>query len=212
MAFYWAAFTHLLRREWKRAKELAEAGLVLSEEHGFGMWSALLSIVLGRALAQSRQYVKGIALMEKGIGAAQARGFGPPDETIGARAEAYGQLGQTTEALQLIEEALAEDKNAERYSTEPELRRIKGELLLLKDRSSPVEAEQCFRTAIEQAQRHEAKSWELRATMSLARLLAKQGRRDEARTILAEIYNWFTEGFDTADLKEAKALLHELSD
>ena len=92
-----------------------------------------------------------------------------------------------------------------------ELCRLKGELLLLQNASDATEAESCFREAIAIAQRQQAKSWELRATMSLARLLAKQGRRDEARAMLAEIYNWFTEGFDTPDLKDAKALLEELS-
>jgi predicted ATPase len=91
------------------------------------------------------------------------------------------------------------------------LYRLKGELLLLRNLSGATDAENCFRKAIEIAQRQQAKSWELRATMSLARLLAPQGRRDEAGTRLAEIYNWFTEGFDTADLKDAKTLLEELS-
>jgi len=74
-----------------------------------------------------------------------------------------------------------------------------------------AEAESCFRTAIEVARSQEARWWELRATTSLARLLAEQDKRDEARTMLSEIYNWFTEGFDTADLKDAKALLEELT-
>jgi predicted ATPase len=100
--------------------------------------------------------------------------------------------------------------NAE-HPHEPELHRIKGELLIMLDASNFAEAEHCFRHAIESAQRHAAKSWELRATMSLARLLAKQGKRDDARAMLADIYNWFTEGFDTADLKDAKALFDELS-
>jgi predicted ATPase len=94
---------------------------------------------------------------------------------------------------------------------EPDLHRVKGELLLMHDATSAADAEQCFRTAIEHAQQHNAKSWELRATTSLARLLAHEGRRNEARAMLAEIYNWFTEGFDTADLKDAKALLEELA-
>ena len=92
-----------------------------------------------------------------------------------------------------------------------EMHRLKGELLLRQDTTNVTEAEQCFRTATETARRQSAKSLELRATMSLARLLEKQGRRDEARAMLAEIYGWFTEGFDTADLKDAKALLDELS-
>jgi predicted ATPase len=83
-------------------------------------------------------------------------------------------------------------------------------LLLKQDDSNAAEAQSCFERAIETARKQSAKSWELRATMSLARLLAKQGKRDEARAMLAQIYNWFTEGFDTADLNGAKALLEEL--
>ena len=93
---------------------------------------------------------------------------------------------------------------------EAELHRLKGELLLAAD-AQMADAENCFREAINTAQRQQAKSWELRATLSLARLLMKQRRRDEARSMLAEIYDWFTEGFDTADLKDAKALLDELT-
>jgi predicted ATPase len=88
---------------------------------------------------------------------------------------------------------------------------VKGELLLAQNPSDVVEAERCFRTAIVIARRQSARIAELRVTTSLARLLAKQGRRDEARTMLDEIYGWFTEGFDTADLKDAKALLDELN-
>ena len=92
-----------------------------------------------------------------------------------------------------------------------EILRIKGEAILMRDRSAKDNAESCFRAGIAIARTPEAKWWELRATVSLARLLAKQGRRGEAREMLAEIYNWFTEGFDTADLKDAKVLLDELS-
>jgi len=110
---------------------------------------------------------------------------------------------------------------------EPEQHRIKGELLLLKTRSSggarrgacgqatysdlTLEAEGCFLKALEIARSQKAKSWELRAMISLARLLRDTGRREQGRKQLAEIYNWFTEGFDTADLKEGKALLDELA-
>ena len=90
------------------------------------------------------------------------------------------------------------------------MHRLKGELLLAQRASNAADAEKCFRTAIEIARKQHAKSWELRATTSLARLLAKQRKHDKARTMLAEIYNWFTEGFDTADLKDAKTLLDEL--
>jgi predicted ATPase len=91
------------------------------------------------------------------------------------------------------------------------LHHVKGELLLVQNPSDGANAELCFRTAIEIARRQSARSPELRATTSLARLLDRTGRRDEGRTMLADIYNWFTEGFDTADLKDAKSLLDELS-
>ena len=101
-------------------------------------------------------------------------------------------------------------KTGEQFGS-PWLHHVKGKLLLVQNPSVGAEAERCFRTAIEIARRQSARSPELRATTSLARLLAKQGRRDEARSILTEIYGWFTEGFDTADLKDAKALLDELA-
>jgi predicted ATPase len=112
-------------------------------------------------------------------------------------------LDALTEALTIA------DENEDRYY-EPETYRLKGELLLKQNDSNVEEAENCFRRAIEIARNQSAKSWELRATTSLARLLVQHGRRDEARTRLAEIYNWFTEGFDTADLEDANALLDEL--
>ena len=93
----------------------------------------------------------------------------------------------------------------------PSLHHARGELLLARNPCDIAEAEQCFRTAIEIARGQSARSEELRATTSLARLLAKQSHRDEARAMLADIYGWFTEGFDTADLKDAKALIDELS-
>jgi len=210
MAFCHAAICHNLRREPQIAQELAEAGLALSNEHGFGLWTALCTIELGLALAESGQGAKGIARMEEGVRAARERGVGT-DLTLGVVAEAYGQIGQSSAGMKLIEDALATLAKIGQYSIEPELYRIRGELLLLRDAPSLAEAEHCFRTAIEKAQRHAAKSWELRATTSLARLLASQGRHVEAHSMLAEIYNWFSEGFDTADLKDAKALLDELS-
>ena len=110
----------------------------------------------------------------------------------------------------MLEEGFASVAKTGAQLDGPWLHHVKGELLLAQNPSDVAEAERCFRTAIEIARRQSARSAELRATTSLARLLDEQGRRDEARTMLAEIYNWFTEGFDTADLKDAKALLDEL--
>jgi predicted ATPase len=131
--------------------------------------------------------------------------------TLPRIAAGLGLTGRFDEALRTIDESfpIIERTGAGMY--EAEAYRVKGELLLAQDASNAAQAEQSFRTAVEIARRQKARSWELRATTSLARLLRDTGRRDEARAMLAAIYSWFTEGFDTADLKDAKALLDELS-
>jgi predicted ATPase len=125
-------------------------------------------------------------------------------------AEALICVGRLDDAMSAVTEAGATAGRGER-EREAEIHRLRGELLLRGDQADITEARSCFQRAIEIARQQSAKSWELRATTSLARLLASQGRREKARTMLVEIYNWFTEGFDTADLKDAKALLDELS-
>jgi predicted ATPase len=121
-------------------------------------------------------------------------------------------MGRAEEGLSMVETSLAKMSNAgESYHIIPELYLLRGELLLMQD-SREVEAEQCIHRAIEIACRNSDKTAELRAITGLSRLLDKQGRRGAARTMLADIYGWFTEGFDTADLKDAKALLDELAD
>jgi predicted ATPase len=122
-------------------------------------------------------------------------------------AEAQALNGNIDDALSTIEETI--QTNPEELYFRPETLRVRGDLRLKLGQAELAEAD--FREAITLAQKMSAKLWELRATMSLARLLASQGRRDEARTILADIYNWFTEGFDTADLIDAKALLDQLT-
>jgi len=125
-------------------------------------------------------------------------------------ATALGRAGRYAEGLAALEEAfLFTDRTGQHYY-QAELHRLKGELLLGHDASNAAAAEQSFRTALDISREQRAKSWELRATTSLARLLRDTDRRDDARTMLAEIYRWFTEGFDTSDLKDAKALLQEL--
>jgi predicted ATPase len=125
-------------------------------------------------------------------------------------AEACREKDRLDDGLSVLAESLAAADAQEERHYDAEIHRLKGEFLLRQDQSNAPEAENCFRCAVEIARKQSAKSLELRATMSLARLLAQQGRREEARTMLATIYNWFTEGFDTADLKDAKALLDEL--
>jgi predicted ATPase len=129
---------------------------------------------------------------------------------LAALAEGYGEIKDTDAGLATISDALSLIEETSERVMEAEFRRLEGELLKRTDHADIAKVEVCFRRAIEISRAQEANSFELRATVSLARLLRDTGRRDEAVTTLAEIYNWFTEGFDTLDLKEARALLDEL--
>ena len=124
---------------------------------------------------------------------------------------AYLATGQSEQGLQTIDVGLELTKRTGARMLDAEMLRLRGDLLLLDDQSATAAARQCFRQAIDVARKQSAKSWELRATTSLARLLKEQGDRDEPLSMLSEIYDWFSEGFATADLKDAKALLDELS-
>jgi predicted ATPase len=126
-------------------------------------------------------------------------------------AQGYARLNQVDEALALVDNALGRVAATGERIDEAEMLRLRGEFLLIREGPAEEGAEQSFRAAIGVAREQEARWWELRATMSLARLLDKHGRRDEARARLVAIYGWFTEGFETADLKDAKALLDQLN-
>ncbi len=198
-----------LRGELEHMRERAEATLVLSTELGNVGRRARSETFLGWAQMLAGDLDGGIARMRHHLPELRASGsdfkyFSTLMPT------ALGRMGQFDEGLRSIDEAFRFIERSGQRLNEAEVHRVKGELLLAQDASNAAPAEQSFRTAIEISRKQKAKSWELRATTSLARLLAKQGRRDEARAMLAEIYGWFTEGFDTADLKDAKALLDEL--
>ena len=200
------------RREAHAAQENAESVIALSVEHGFPHWLAEATSLRGWAMAEQGRSEEGIAHLQEGLAAVLATGA----EVVRPYylcllAEAYMETGRLDDGLNVLTEALAAADEHENRHYEAEIHRLRGELLLKQDDSNAAEARSCFERAIEVARRQSAKSLELRATTSLARLLAKQGRRDEARTMLAEIYNWFTEGFDTPDLKDAKALLDGLA-
>jgi predicted ATPase len=124
---------------------------------------------------------------------------------------AYARTVATEKGLAMVNEALEQTERTGEQVALAEMLRLKGDILLMGNGEAFGRAESCFRAALEVARAQEAKWWELRASVSLARLLGDTKRRDEARTVLGEIYNWFTEGFDTADLKDAKALLDELA-
>jgi class 3 adenylate cyclase/predicted ATPase len=206
------AIVHQFRREGYSTQQQAEAAMTVAADKGFSAFLGLGSVLRGWAMVEQRQLEEGIAQIQQGMTAIAATGEKaqlPYHLTL--LADAYGQAGQNEKALAAVRERfdLASKTGLGYYDAE--LCRVRGELLLKRDGTSAAEAEAWFRRAIDIARKQSAKSWELRATISLARLLAQQSRRVEARAMLSEIYNWFTEGFDTADLKEAKALLDELA-
>jgi predicted ATPase len=206
------AMFHSLRREWKAVQELVEKGISLSNEHGFPLWGAWVTIHWGWALAEQGQMKEGIVQMRNGLTAWQVTGTEIIQPYfLGLLAEVYQKGGEAEEGLRVIDNALSvAQKNKETFC-EAELRRIKGELLLQQSSDNATEAESCFQQAITIAQNQSAKSWELRAATSLARLWRSQGKRDEAVELLEPVYSWFTEGFDTADLIDAKVVLDELA-
>jgi predicted ATPase len=232
-----AAHIRLHRGEARVAQEEAESALALAREHDFPLLFTWTTILWGWALAELGKFEEGILQMRQGLAAYRASGaaLGIPD-FLAHLAEAQGKGKQGEPDWALLEEAFALiEKNDERWY-EAEVYRLKGELLLaqevksqnakVKSQKSEItspqalapstqaeveqEAEACFLKAVEVAQKQQAKSWELRATVSLARLWQQQGKQHEAHTMLSVIYNWFTEGFDTKDLQEAKVLLAEL--
>jgi predicted ATPase len=169
-------------------------------------------ILRGWALTVQGEAAEGIAQILKGFDIHRATGAEVEKPYfLALLADAYGKVGQPEEGLTVLVEALAiAEKTEERY-WEAELRRRKGELLLIQQGQEVGEAEECFQKALDIALRQQAKSLELRAAMSLSRLWQQQGKQEEARQMLGDIYGWFTEGFDTSDLQEAKALLDELA-
>jgi predicted ATPase len=199
------------RREARAAQEIAKRVIALSAERGFTHWLTSATSLRGWAMAEQGLHEEGIVQMQEGLAAIRATGsvLGWP-YFMCLLAEACMKTGCLDDGLSALAEALPFADEHEDLVAEAETHRLKGELLLRQDHSKAAEAQSCFQRAIEIARNQNAKSWELRATMSLARLLNGQGKRDEARTTLVEIYGWFTEGFDTADLKDAKALLDEL--
>ncbi len=198
-------------RDSRAAMEQSEELFALAGEYGSPLFRALALSFRGWALAEQGQIDEGVAEMRQAITDLQSAGLSPRSIELAPLAEWYARRGDVKNGLTTIAEGLAQvDRTGER-TCEAELHRLHGELLLVRNMPDNSEAEKAFRRAIEIAQLQSAKSWELRATMSLARLLDKQGKRAEARTMLGEIYGWFTEGFDTADLKHAKTLFDELN-
>jgi predicted ATPase len=208
----WAAIVSQSRRDVPAVHEHAEAAVALATEQGFTQWAAMGRSLRGWALAMQGQGEAGIAQVRQGITALRATGAAtavPYFCTVLADVSAH--LGHPADGLQALAEAHAlVEQHEERY-WEAEISRLRGVLLLRQPGTPQAEAEAWLRQALNVARRQEAKSLELRAAMSLSRLWQRQGKRVGAYELLAPIYDWFTEGFDTADLQEAKALLEALA-
>ena len=226
------SWSRFYRREGQAACTLADEAIALSTTQEFPHWLAMGQWMRGQALVELEQWEEGTAQLQQGLEAYRATGamLSTRESGLAELAKGYGCRGQIEEGLRMIAEALAVTNETGVRHYEAEMYRLKGALTLqskaslghVQDKSKHVrshqppppdpqgEAEACFLKAIEIARLQQARSWELRATMSLARMWQQQGKKQQAHKMLADIYGWFTEGFDTADLKEAKELLEDL--
>jgi predicted ATPase len=211
-AQYWAAHLHHRRREAQAVQAQADTLLTLATVQGFPLYAGFGTCWRGWALAMQGQGAEGLTQLRQGMAAVLATGntLSRPWCLV-LLAEAAEYAGQVAEGLCLLAEALTAFEASGRADMLAEVYRLQGELLLQQATPDAAQAEASFQQALTIARHQQAKSWELRAAMSLGRLWQQQGKRTEAYELLAPIYGWFTEGFDTADLQEAKALLEALA-
>ncbi len=233
-ASHFAALLYLLQGEKQLVQDLADRLVALADEHTFPMWLAWGTFYHGWVLAEQEQWEDGIACMRRSQAANQTmRAESGHPYRQGVLARAYAQSGQVEEGLALVHEALTAAQGSGEYFYEAELYRLKGEVIFdaecgmmsaewkrkslkgkeNKAKSVPYffDADTCFQQALEISRRQNARSLELRAALSLSRLRQKQGQRKEAHQVLSEVYSWFSEGFGTRDLRDAKGLLEELA-
>jgi predicted ATPase/class 3 adenylate cyclase len=210
-ALYWDSLVRQFTGQWDVLRERIEIAISMATEHGFALVLGVGPIMRGWALVTEGQAEEGIRQISQGLERYRATGTGfQLPHLLTALIEAYKKIEQPEQGLTVLAEAQAlVEKTGERYF-EAELQRLKGELLLVQSPDDPAEAETCFHNALEIARRQHAKSLELRAAISLARLWQRQGKEGDARKLLNDVFAWFTEGFDTADLRDAQALLNEL--
>ena len=211
MALRHFSHIHQFRGEARLAQEQAEATVALSIEQGFPLYRATGTIMRGWAVAAQGDLEAGAAAVEEGLAALRTRGADLyRSYYLALLAEVCARAGRAEAGQRAITEALDfADESGERW-WEADLYRLKGELLLAQSAENRAEAEGCFHRAVKVAHQQSAKAFELRATTSLVRLWRDQDRQSEAHDLLARVYDWFTEGFETIDLKEARALLEEL--
>jgi predicted ATPase len=209
-ALAFAVLLHQWRREFETAQKHVSALVTLSTQHEFRLWEGFGTILRGWTLTMQARADEGIEQIEQGLDAWRATGselYRP--YFLALLAEACWKRNDVEAGLRAIAEAMDMiDENRERV-WEAELHRLRGELLLARRASEEPAAELCFQRAIEVARSQGAKSWELRAATSLGHLWKRQGRIEEAERLLSDVYGWFSEGFDTADLADAKLLLHD---
>ncbi len=209
----YVACTHQMRRDVQRSRECAEALSTLATEQGFTLRVALGALLRGWALVMQDDTDGGLAQLRQSLAAIRVTGAALGQSWfLGLFVKSCEHVGQIEEGLHAVDEALAcVDRTGERL-WEAELHRLKGELLRQCTAVSAAEVETCFQQALTVARGQGAKWWELRTAVSLSRLWQRQGKYAEALQLLAEVYGWFTEGFDTADLQEARALLDALGE
>ena len=195
------------------AKALCDELLVLAEEKGSVYWNAAGMLARGWFLALTGKTLDAVSIFTSTIRAYRSLGSTVCLPVwLSHLARAYGELGQLDEARSYIDEAMTAVETTKEKWYEADVHRIAGEIALMSPERDAAKAEACFEQALAVARAQQAKSFELRAAMSMAKLWRDQGRRDEARELLSPVYGWFTEGFDTLDLKQAKALLDEMTD
>jgi predicted ATPase len=204
------SFTYLLLQKSELARELAQENFNLSGEQGFIFFYTHSAMMLG-VLADADQIEQGIMQTRGGMAGLEGAGAALLLPVYQTRlAKIFASLGKIEDGLAVVTEGLALIERGEEHIWEADLYRAKGDLLLMQS-ADESDVESCYHKALSIARQQSAKMYELRAAMSLSRLWQKQGKTEEARTMLSGIYNWFTEGFDTVDLKEAKVLLGSLS-
>ena len=210
-SLYWDSLVRQFTGQWDVLRERIEVAISMATEHGFALVLGVGPIMRGWALVTEGRAEEGIKQISQGLERYRATGAGfQLPHLLTSLIEAYKKIEQPEKGLTALAEAQAlVESTGERYY-EAELQRLKGELLLAQSPDDPAEAETCFHKALEIAGRQHAKSLELRTAMSLARLWQRQGKVGDAHQLLNDVFAWFTEGFDTADLREARALLNEL--
>ena len=213
-ALFFTAWVNQLRRESQKTLAFAEEAVELASQNGLAQWEAFSTSLRGWALAEQDRVGEGIDQMRRALDSYRAIGseISRP-HFLGLLAEALLKNGEVEEATTAVAEALAAAASTGLHYYDAELYRLKGELLAGQSsgREGAAESEVSFNRAIEIARQQQAKSFELRASISLARLWKEKGKVEEAHCLLAEIYGWFTEGADEPDMKDAKMLLHTLS-